>query len=286
MSPPRSGPSRRARRLRRRIRRAGARASLPLKELRLRGALPGGPVAGPDFLIIGAQKAGTTWLAENLDAHPEISLARRSRGSDRTEIRYFDQQLHRSLRWYESHFRDLPGRLKGEKSPNYYALPADRVRLIGRVLPGARILFLLRDPRERAWSHALMNLVTLPGVPFEDVPERRFRAHFRRTLERGLYSDALDRWGEVYPAERVHVGFFEDVVARPQGLLEEILGFLGAAPETDWSAYPFARRINRGPGISPPEGLRADLEALYRDEIARLRERFGGAVKRWARRSP
>jgi hypothetical protein len=238
-------------------------------------------MARPDFVIIGAQKAGTTWLAENLDAHAEISLALREPSSDPTEIRYFDQHLHRSLGWYARHFRDLPGRLKGEKSPNYYALPPERVRLVADVLPDARIVIMLRNPVERAWSHALMNLVTLPGARFEDVPESRFRAHFRRTFARGRYSEALETWWGAYPRDRVRVGFFEDIRDRPRELLASMLEGLGAVPETDWERYPFGRRINRGPGIPLPDAFRETLDSMYQEEIRRLEEWFGEPVARW-----
>lgn len=279
----RSGMTRRwARRLKRRTRRVQVTLSLPAKHLYARGIISTDGLVLPDFLLIGAQKAGTTWLAKNLSAHPEVSVARRKRGSDLTEIRYFSHQFHRSLRYYADHFRDLPGPVRGDKSPSYSVLPPERVGMIGRLLPEARVLVVLRNPVDRAWSHALMNLVTLPGRRFEDVPESRFLDHFWHQRRWGDYSRILETWEAAYSPERMWVGFFDDVAERPTHVLDAVFEFLGVSPERDWTGYPFQRRINRGPGIPLPERYRRYLTDLYGEEIERLGERLGGPVERWA----
>lgn len=258
---------------------------MPVKRLQARGILPTAGLDLPDFLVIGAQKAGTTWLARNLDVHPEISMARRPGASDPTEIRYFDRHFHRSLRYYARHFEGLPGRLRGDKSPNYCTLPASRVHLIARLLPEARIVLLLRNPIDRAWSNALMNLVTLPGRRYEDVPEDRFHAHFQRARRRGEYAWMLGNWWSAYPRDRVHVGFFEDVADDPTGLLADVLRFLDAGRVEDWSGYPVGRKINRGAGIPLPAAYRELLTDMYREDIERLGEWFGERADRWLRQS-
>ena len=107
----------------------------------------------PDFLGIGAQKAGTTWLHENLRCHPELYLP------DAKELHYFDWDFHQSLRSYAEHFRDGADRVKGEITPGYSILSSIRIALIKDLMPDLRLLFLVRNPISRAWSQALMNLV-------------------------------------------------------------------------------------------------------------------------------
>ena len=110
----------------------------------------------PDFVILGAQKAGTTSLYAYLCAHPDV------RAAARKEVHYFDLNYARGATWYRSMFplaaglaRERRGGrrvLVGEASPYYlfYPLAAERA---GAVVPSAQLIVLLRDPVERAWSH-------------------------------------------------------------------------------------------------------------------------------------
>ena len=198
-------------------------------------------LALPDFLGIGAQKAGTTWLYENLRRHPELFLP------EEKEIHYFDRSFHRPLHEYAARFEPGAGRLCGEITPGYSILEPSRIRFVRRLRPGLRLLLLLRDPIERAWSQALMNLVQHPGRRFEEVPEEEFVHHFRspRSVARGDYAAILGRWSREFPSEQLFVGFFEDVAERPQELLERIFRFLGVSCRIDFGALPVHRVRNR-----------------------------------------
>lgn len=111
----------------------------------------------PDFLGIGAQKAGTTWLHENLCHHPDLYLP------EPKELHYFDWGFHRSLRHYSDIFKRGCNRVKGEITPGYSIIPVERMRFIRTIMPDVRLIFLMRNPIDRAWSQALMNLVKLPN---------------------------------------------------------------------------------------------------------------------------
>jgi hypothetical protein len=108
----------------------------------------------PHFLGIGAQKAGTTWLHANLRRHPDVFVA------DPKELHHFDETFHRGLRFYAGHF--TPGRhqVRGEITPAYGILPVERIRFIRTVMPEVKLIFLMRNPIDRAWSHAVMQLGT------------------------------------------------------------------------------------------------------------------------------
>lgn len=108
----------------------------------------------PDFIIIGAQKAGTTSLFTYLSAHPQV------RPAIRKEVHYFDTNYGRGDLWYRAMFptsRSLqaasgPRRITGEASPYYLFHPLAAERAAQHV-PDARLIVLLRDPVVRAWSH-------------------------------------------------------------------------------------------------------------------------------------
>ena len=100
----------------------------------------------PDFLVIGAQRAGSTSLFAQVCAHPGVAAP------SHKEIHYFDLQSFRSLRWYRSHFPPAVtarGRLTGEASPYYLFHPAVPGR-VAATLPDVRLVARVRDPVARA----------------------------------------------------------------------------------------------------------------------------------------
>ena len=150
----------------------------------------------PDFLVIGAQKAGTTWLDRNLRCHPQIWLppekeihffdlrrplpfaallfapvraarhwtkARLWRDWDkvRTGEQSFSWYLRyyfapRTTCWYRSLFKPQPGQICGEATPRYATLPPEKIRRIHQLMPDLKIIYVLRDPIDRMWSDAAM----------------------------------------------------------------------------------------------------------------------------------
>jgi Sulfotransferase domain len=205
----------------------------------------------PDFLILGAQKAGTTALYAYLRWHPGIT------GPSWKEVSFFDRHYLRGVAWYRGHFPLRPrGRLVGEASPAYLFHPLAPERALATV-PEARLIALLRDPVDRALSH-YHHEVALGREPlsFEDAidaePERtrgeeerliREPGYFSHAwwdhayLARGLYALQLERWLAVFPSEQLVVIPSEELAADPAGTYRRVLDFLGAAPH-DLPDYP------------------------------------------------
>lgn len=252
----------------------------------------------PDFLGIGAQKAGTTWLGENLRRHPEVFLP------ERKELHWFDNKIERPLREYAAHFAAAGGRVKGEITPAYGILPVERIRTVREVLPRVRLILLLRNPVDRAWSHALMDLAFRRGRAPDQVPESEYRAFLESetAARRGDYAAILDAWLGVFPPDRLYVGFFEAIRERPRVLLSEVFRHIGVSTDVDWDAFPTAKVIV--PRVSParkghdvavldeageadserhpcPEPIRAWLVRRYAGDLERLAERFGEPAARW-----
>jgi hypothetical protein len=248
-------------------------------DLYSRGALSVKDLALPDFLGIGAQKSGTTWLYENLRCHPDLFLP------DKKELHYFDRRFHRSLRSYARHFEAGAGKVRGEITPSYAALAPSRIRYIRAIMPQARLIFLMRNPIDRAWSQALMNVLTRANRAFDDVGDEEFLAHLRheRSIIRGDYNRILERWLAVFPKEQLLVGFFEDVRERPKELLTEVFNHIGVSPDVDWTAFPCNQVVYSGVGIPLPDRFRAALEQIYDPEIELLVQQFGPRIAHWRR---
>src|SRR4051794_22945776 len=117
----------------------------------------------PDFLILGAQKAGTTALYAYLRWHPEIT------GPSFKEVSFFDRHYANGERWYRAHMPARRRSLVGEASPSYLFHPLAPERVAG-LLPEARLIALLRNPVARPSSN-YQNEVALGGEPlsFEEA---------------------------------------------------------------------------------------------------------------------
>jgi hypothetical protein len=234
----------------------------------------------PDFVVIGAQKAGTTSLYAYLSAHPRV------RPGLFKEAHFFDLRFDRGERWYRSVF-PLRMRLQrahaltGEASPYYlfHPLAAERA---AQVIPNARLIVLLRDPVERAWSHyrhevaagheQLEFMAALEAEPqrlagAEDAvrtgsaPELAERHRRFGYVARGRYAEQLARWFAVFPREQVLVLKAEDLFQDPAETWRVTQEFLG---------LPFARHDsfaahNAQPSLGLPPEVRASLVETFRE---------------------
>jgi hypothetical protein len=277
----------------------------------------------PDFIGIGAQKAGTTWLHRNLRAHPEIWMPRK-------EVHYFNRKIHdhrtgigRFLsrraadaqwrkqfkhsikvhlselslegllgdfryyavpyndRWYASVFEPKRGRTTGEITPAYSVLDKGMISHVHELMPGAKIIFMMRNPIERAWSQAVMSFDKAEPGSARFMSEEKFLRRFERN---GLtlltdFRRTLENWSGFYPEHRIFVGFLEDVRFHPEDLLRRLYGFL----EVDPSFEPPAARekIHSRSDDTMPTSLAIHLARTYHDELEQLHERFGGYASFW-----
>lgn len=220
----------------------------------------------PDFLIIGAQKAGTTSLFVYLCAHPDV-LAPVEK-----EVHFFDQHWANGVPWYRGHFptavelaaRRRGGRtaLTGEATP-YYLFHPHAPERAARTVPDARLIVMLRNPVDRAYSqYHHRRRLGLEHLSFEDAmaaePERlaadteRLLAdpdhdavHHREHsyLSRGRYAPQLEAWLERFPRDRLHVIRTEDFDRDPAAVYAEAIAFLGLPR---WAPERFERFINEG----------------------------------------
>jgi len=232
----------------------------------------------PDFLGIGAQKSGTTWLYRNLRQHPAFFLP------DTKELHFWDWNFYRKgFAWYCNHFKNNL-HLKGEITPEYTMIPEYRIKMMAEAMPNAKLVFLLRNPIERAWSQACMNLLELPKKDKSDVPDEAFIQHFnsRRSWIRGDYETALNKYYRHFPKENLFIGFFEELQNDPCDLFNRIVSFLGEETVNDFSAYPIHSKINHNKYSSQiPAHFRTVLETIHARQIEDLYKIFGERVAHW-----
>lgn len=255
----------------RRIRSAGERWSYE------RGLRSAERLTLPRFLGIGAARAGSTWLWENLRCHPALFLP------EKKELHHWDQHYHSPLAAYARWFEAAGDRLPGEVTPGYSILPCERVGFIRRVMPEVRLLLLLRNPVERAWSAAIRRLVRVEGRPFEELSHQALLEHLtsNHSRSRGDYESILDTWLDHFPQEQLWIGYFEEIAERPRDLMTEVFRHIGVEPPGDWAPYPLVEKSNPNPPVPFPPQYRAILEEMYAPGIERLAVRLGGRAAEW-----
>jgi hypothetical protein len=176
-----------------------------------------------DFVVIGVQKAGTSSLYRYLHAHSHVAMATKS------ELEFFsnDRNFSLGLDHYSSFFPEGDdGMLRGEVSPAFLRSPDAAVRLL-EVAPRAKLVAVLRDPTERAFSAWKMQITK--GSETCDFASAVARTdHY---LDFGRYGSQLTRVIEVFPREQLLVMFFDDLVERASDFFGELCSFLGIPVE-------------------------------------------------------
>ena len=258
---------------------AGSRSERSLIEHRV---MPPPANRMPDFVGIGAMKAGTTWLFHQLKSHPGIWL------SDLKEVHFFDHwRAHpRPLFRYTRRFRPAPkDKLCGEITPGYSTVPPDMVHYMNLLMPRARYFLLMRDPVEQAWSITkfwYMRVRTHHGKPVSEEGMMRFAtSNFVRA--RCDYPTILRNWEWTIPEERLHLDFHDRVAQEPEALLRDVLSFLGASTDVDFSTFPLRQQINKTHETPMPARVRALLNEMFAADLRLLRARFGERVAHWGR---
>ncbi|MEP0429034.1 MAG: sulfotransferase domain-containing protein [Erythrobacter sp.] len=237
----------------------------------------------PDFLIIGAQKCGTTSLYAYLEQHPEIA------GASKKEVKYFDMFSHQELDWYKAHFPTIAEkgqRLTGEATPDYLFFPGIATK-VHRCMPNAKLLVLLRDPADRSYSQyryaQRRGHETLSFADAIEAEPRRLKVareacqksgqllsthrNYREQsyVARSQYIEQLQPWFEQFDRNQFLFLTSEALQSQPQETLRLATDYLGL------QSYEFRTGEKHNAAGSKPSG-----EALK--QIESLRERFHKSV--------
>ncbi len=178
----------------------------------------------PNFVGIGPGKCGTTWLYQALANHPQVCV------STAKETLYFSDYHTKDFKWYLRFFKPTPENLEpiaiGEVS-NTYIFDRDVAARIAKELPEAKIIYNLRDPIDRAFSHYLFLCRNAElSCSFEEAIEVR-----PDLLSRGKYSEHLESFHQHFDQSKRLGLFYDDLRSDPDAYAETIFRFLGVDPE-------------------------------------------------------
>lgn len=246
----------------------------------------------PDLLYLGPQRTGSTWLHANLSRHPEVHLHADKETfyfstlgrSDLPRYRYefledyldsFRESFSRRL---FKHYHALRRcgllyrpRVRGDFTASYCVLDDEVIAQIVRLQPRIRGIMLVRDPLERAWSHAKKDLVRGRD---RAAGEAELLAFIRSPdqLARADYRAIIQRWTRHLAPKHLFVAPYSRITSDPGDLLDDISSFLGIRQLGGASRRHVTTRQNVTSGKPMPEPLRAGLEAALAPAGASCRE--------------
>ncbi len=250
----------------------------------------------PGFLIVGAQRCGTTTMYRAISQHPYVLKAVMHKG-----VHYFDVAYDRGMDWYQAHFplkaqarwigRSGDGTpLTFESSPYYMFHPLAGER-IARDLPGVKLLVLVRNPVSRAYSAYTHEFARgYEDQPFEvalELEQERLKGEVERIIGnpryqshshrhhayrvRGQYIEQLERLETLFGRERIHVVDSGDFFVEPKRVYDALLEFL----ELPHRGYPSFEAQNARPRTPMSESVRAALDEHFLPFDKRLAEWLG-----------
>lgn len=249
----------------------------------------------PDFILIGAQRAGTTSLFNYLSQHPQVQP------SVPKEVHYFSNFYHKGISWYRSHFplardkQNFSGSKKamfitGEATPYYLSHPRAPQRAY-QTVPNAQIVIILRNPIDRAYSHYHHEVrMGFEDLPFEKAIDKEgerldhelenlirdgnFRSfnyqHFSY-LSRGHYLDQIVSWKKHFPSEQMLILNSEAFFEMPDKILQKLTDFL----ELPNLKLVSGKKYNATPYPEMQAATRERLSDYFKPHNQRLTESLG-----------
>lgn len=173
----------------------------------------------PSFICIGAQRAGTTWLYHCLKEHPEVFMP------EVKELRFFNYNYEEGLESYGRFFEGAEfTEVRGEVTPDYYRQEY-ALRRIKKHLPNVKLIFVLRNPIDRAYSQYEL----YHGTEYKELSFEQTYKQYPDIIEWGMYGKHLDAIYELFPKENLLILEYDLLQGNPEAFLQQVFGFLGVA---------------------------------------------------------
>ncbi len=265
---------------------------------------------GPDFFCIGAQRAGTSWLYRQLLSHPDfwmpprkelhyfnalgrapVKTKRRSR--DERDAIFFEQLETLSeegsldLASYGELFAAKGTLISGDITPAYGALSEEVIAQVTEFFPRAKVVFLARDPVERAWAQLSLDVRTgrLPAFDVNDAAAVLECLRRPAIAQRSSPSRIVARWQQHVPADQFRVFFFDDLQCDPAGFRRSIISFLGGdAGKPSGDLTPEHNTKANDPRLALSPEVKVRVAEFFAEELQNCAANLGGPAAAWPSR--
>ena len=288
----------------------------------------------PNFLGIGAPRAGTSWLSVNLRKHPDIWMPhikelhyfdrsltyptptylackwpfKRFFGSEEHNVKFrrkFKKTITNDIKnrswvhiawdinyffgvyndkWYMSLFRQGNFKIKGEITPAYSILKTQDVVRLKRLMPQVKIIYLIRNPIDRTWSH-IRRLEMRDNFIFTSLTFKE-QKNFVNKPEIALPSDyirTLSIWSDHFTEKQFFIGFYDEIEKTPIEFLKKIFDFLNIKNFRIYFNKSAFDRINASPMREAPMDLKLYLAEKYHSQVLELKNMLNGFTEKWIR---
>jgi Sulfotransferase family len=266
--------------------------------------------ACPDFLCVGAQKGGTSWLFHQLTLHPDfwmpplkelhyfdelsripaVASARPREDRDRRfleGIKRLSAQPHIDLENYARLFEPKGSLLSGDITPAYSMLSDEIIERIVDRFPNLKVIFLARDPVERAWSQLSMGVRLRNISPFDatDADDVIRNLLNPGVLLRSHPSKIVRRWRRYVRPDLFRIYFFDDLAKNPAELRRSILLFLGADPNKPSGRFKADHNGDaKKEKLRLTDKVRSRVAQFFEEELKDCAAELGGPAKEWPAR--
>lgn len=270
----------------------------------------------PDFIIPGFPKTGTTWIYDQLCELPDFEMPpvkelhyfNRSKKYDKNKrtggnqnyfinrkrllrnfnysgVSFFSNYLAFNLSNDELYHKLLSGysKLTGDITPTYCLLSDKGVKKMSELINGTNIVFVLRDPVERAWSQFRMNL-RKNNQSLSQYENREIINFMGRDTQllRSNYSEAITSFRKHFTDSSIAITFYDYLSKDPIGLLVDLVSFLGGNPSNIKSLSQINKKSNVSKDYIIPDVVYNYLNQEFRPEYLWLSKNIGGYCNKWA----
>lgn len=192
-------------------------------------------MSGPDFVCIGAQRSGTSWLFQCFKEHPEIYMPGK-------ELHFFDQHFENGIEWYKGLFKKKAETkiICGEMTPDYL-FDNQALERLYQNFPAAKIIVILREPFDRAYS--AVGLLKEHGYSTEDSFNDVIRKE-KYIVSQSLYFNQLKRLYGLYPSKQIKIYLFEEIKDNPLRLLSDAFKYVGVESSFIPNGYDMKHNVS------------------------------------------
>jgi hypothetical protein len=265
--------------------------------------------ARPDFLCVGAQKGGTSWLYQQLASHPDFWMppikelhyfdklsrtkATPPRPRDERDLCFLERikglsaESHIALENYARLFEPKGSLLSGDISPTYSMLNDEIIERVASYFPNLKVIFLARDPVDRAWSQLSMGVRLGMISPFDETDSGEV---IRNLLNPGVLSlshpsKIVARWKRYVHPDRFRIYFFDDLERNPAELRCSILHFLGCDPKKPSGRLRADHNSDaKRKKLRLTDKVRSRVAQFFTDELKACASELRGPAKEWPAR--
>lgn len=260
----------------------------------------GGMYSHPSFLVLGAKKAGTTWLYDVLKQHPDVWLTPKKEMMvnfffDPVQVNkyrkiYYDQMkagefmdqamvnnpqtlafinhyfanVQLDMHWYRRCFSDFSeGKMAGDIDPNLYILPQQRINELATVFPQMKVMLVLRNPMKQAWSHLKMITTQRFGEGAGKLTPREllFIMTDRTIINLCAFSSIVPLWQRAF-GDRLLLSSYDQICLKPQEIISQTLAHIGVEDRAIT-----APASNVGAKWAMPDELKTMIPDFYEKEL-------------------